>query len=202
MSVETYVYVVEGIDLEGEVPQTVRRAAMRAVNYATARARTSASKAIRRDVALPARYLSGAEGRLQITERAKLSSLESNIVGRRRPTSLARYSRGSVLSQDKQRRSKGVKVTVKPGVAKFIRRGFLIKLRGAGGELNNIGLAVRTDGGPPRGAFKPKKLSENLYLLYGLSVDVLFRRAVDPISPDILNNLQNEFARQLSLDDL
>ena len=200
--VETYVYIVEGVDLKGDVPPIVRRSAMRAVNRATSRARTKSSRAIREIAALPASYLSGSNGRLSITEKATMRSLQSEIVGRRRATSLARYTNGKVLTPQQQRRREGIRVTVKPGVAKFIRRGFLIKLRGADGDLLNVGLAVRTNGGPPAGAFKPKKISENLWLLYGLSVDTLFKRVIGPLTPEIEDELADEFDRLLTVEGL
>lgn len=190
--IETYVYVVEGINLEGEVTPAVRRAALRAVNYATGKARTSSGKKIRNRVNLPARYLTGSEGRLSATK-ATSSNLEGVITGRRRATSLARYAKGGS-------RARGVRVMVKPGSAKYIKRGFLMPLRsGADGSTRNLGLAIRTDGTAPSAAFKPKKISENLYLLYGLSVDVLFRGVIDAVTPEVQDDMENEFWRQLDL---
>jgi hypothetical protein len=193
MSVETYIYVVEGIDLEGEIPPAVRRAALRAVNYAAGRARTASGRAIRNRVNLPARYLTGSEGRLQLSQPASQSNLERVLTGRRRPISLAQYAKGGSSVR-------GVRVSVKPGVARYLKRGFLMKLRsGSDGSARNTGLAIRTDGAAPGGAFKPKKISDHLYLLYGLSVDVLFRGVIDAVSPDVQDNLENEFWRQLDL---
>lgn len=200
--VDTYVYLVEGIDLQGEVSPAIRRSAMRAVNYATSRARTASSRRIRDTFNLSARYLSQGEGRLTSTK-ADMSNLEGTITARRQATSLARYARGSVLSGKAQRASKGVMVKVaKAGPAKRISRGFLIRLRGAGGGLNNLGLAVRTDGSPPHGAFKPKKLTDNLYLLYGMSVDRMFDRVIGPMTPEIQDNLEQEFDRLMTLEGL
>lgn len=200
--VETYVYVVEGLNLQGEISPAVRRSAMRAVNYATSRARTASSRRIRDLFNLSARYLSESEGRLSSTK-ATRENLEGTITGRRRATSLAQYARGQVLSGKAQRASKGVVVKVaKAGPAKRINRSFLIKLRGAGGELSNVGLAIRTDGAAPHAAFKPKKLSENLYLLYGMSVDRMFNRVIGPMTPEILGNLEGEFDRLMTLEGL
>lgn len=190
--IDTYVYVVEGIQLEGEISSAVRRAALRAVNYATGKARTSSGKKIRNRVNLPARYLTGSEGRLSLSK-ASSANLEGVITGRRRPTSLARYAKGGS-------RGRGVRVMVKPGAAKYLKRGFLMPLRsGADGELRNMGLAIRTDGSAPSAAFKPKKISDHLYLLYGLSVDVLFRGVIDEVSPEIQDDMEAEFFRQLDL---
>lgn len=193
---ETYIYVVEGIELQGEISAATRKAALRAVNYATGRARTSSSKKIRNRVNLPARYLSGAQGRLTATK-ASQSNLETVITGRRRATSLARYAAGGS-------RGRGVRVKVlRAGPAKYLKRGFLMPLRaGKDGPLTNMGLAVRTDGKPPSSAFKPFKINENLYLLYGLSVDVLFRGVIDEVSPEIQDDMEREFFRQLDLGAL
>lgn len=192
MTVDTYVYVVEGIDLEGEVSPTVRRAALRAVNFATGKARTSSGKLIRQRANLPARYLTGTDGRLKM-KKATSADLEGVITGRRRATSLARYAKGGS-------RARGVRVMVKPGSAKYIKRGFLMPLRaGKDGPLTNLGLAVRTDGAAPAKAFKPFKINDSLYLLYGLSVDVLLRQVVGPLTPEIEDNLAAEFNRQLDL---
>lgn len=191
-----YIYVVEGLsdmNLSSEVPRQVRRAAMRAVNKATPKGRTAAGRAIRQDVNLPAGYLTGAAGRLQMSQAATTGNLERSITGRRRATSLARYAKGGS-------RAKGVRVMVKPGAARYIKRGFLMQLRaGNEGALGNLGLAVRTDGGAPAGAFKPKRISDNLWLVYGLSVDVMFRRVIGEITPGIQDDMEREFYRQLDL---
>lgn len=190
-----YVYVVEGLDLDlaDKVPGQVRKAAMRAVNRATTKGRSASGRAIRNQVNLPAGYLTGATGRLELSKPASQSSLERDITGRRRPTSLARYVSGGS-------KSRGVRVTVKPGAAKYIRRGFVMKLRSGASESNNKGLAIRTDGGAPAGSFKAKKINDNLWLVYGLSVDTLFRRVIDEVSPGIADDMEAEFWRQLNLE--
>ena len=190
-----YVYVVEGLDLDlaDKVPGQVRKAAMRAVNRATTKGRTASGRAIRNHANLPAGYLTGATGRLELSKPASQSSLERDITGRRRPTSLAQYVSGGS-------KARGVRVTVKPGSAKYIKRGFVMKLRSGASESNNLGLAIRTDGGAPAGSFKAKKINDNLWLVYGLSVDTLFRRVIDEVSPGIADDMEAEFWRQLNLE--
>lgn len=190
-----YVYVVEGLDLDlaDKVPGQVRKAAMRAVNYASAKGRTASGRAIRNHANLPAGYLTGADGRLQLSKAASAGNLERDITARRRPTSLARYYSGGS-------KARGVRVTVKPGHAKYLRRGFIMKLRSGASESNNKGLAIRTDGGAPAGSFKAKKINDNLWLVYGLSVDTLFRRVIDEVAPDIADDMEAEFWRQLNLE--
>jgi hypothetical protein len=190
---DPYLVAVEGLsdlgDLD-EITPAVERAALRAVNLATRKARTRSSKEMRNQVAFSARYLSGNAGRLAITETARRGSLQATITGRARPTSLARFTVGGQTRR-------GRRVQVKPGVAKRIGRSFVMNLRNG-----NKGLAVRTDGSPPRGAYKPKKLSENLYLLYGPSVDQVFRTVSEDVSDDAAADMEQEFGRLMNLEDL
>ena len=69
-------------------------------------------------------------------------------------------------------------------------------------------LAVRTEGGPPRGAYAPKQLKAfgpNVWLLYGPSVDqVLFSArnnggVVEEIAPEVMADLEAEFGRLIDL---
>lgn len=199
-----YIYVVEGlsdINLAEQEGAKVRKAAMRAVNKATTKGRTASGRAIRNHANLPAGYLTGAAGRLVLSKAASQSNLERDITGRRRPTSLARYTNMKVLTPEQGRRNKrGVKVAVKPGGAKYIKRGFVMRLKSGGSESNNLGLAIRTDGGAPAGSFKAKRINDKLWLVYGLSVDTLFRRVIDEVSPGIADDMEAEFWRQLNLD--
>ena len=191
-----YIYVVEGLDLDlaDKVPAQVRKAAMRAVNKATTKGRTASGRAIRDRVNLSAGYLTGAEGRLTMSKAASQANLEREITGRRRPTSLARYVVGGS-------KKNGARVKVlKAGGAKYIKRGFVMKLRSGASESDNRGLAIRTDGGAPAGSFKAKKINDNLWLVYGLSVDTLFRRVIDEVSPGIADDMEAEFWRQLNLE--
>lgn len=193
---ETYVYfTVQGAlksglhgDIE-EIPERIRKAAMRAVNKTADRARTASAREMRNQVNFPASYLN-AEGRLQVTKRANQDDLEARITGRQAPTSLARFVQGT------PKRGKGVRVQVKPGAARYMRRAFLMKLKN-----NNLGLAVRTDGGPPKGAYKPKQISENLWLVYGPSIDQVFRTVAEDVSEPMADYLEAEFLRLLDLGD-
>lgn len=184
---------VEGLSDLGdfdEVTPAIERAALRAINYATPRARTRSAREMRNQVAFPARYLTGNAGRLAITERARRGSLQSTITGRARPTSLATFVTGG-----QTRRGRSVKV--KPGVAKRIGRSFVMNLRNG-----NKGLAVRTDGQRPRGAYKPKRINDDLYLLYGPSVDQVFRTVSADGADDAAADLEREFGRLMDLEGL
>lgn len=208
MSGPTYVLAVEGLDAlryMETIPPAIERAALRAVNKTTQRARTAAARAIREQVNLPARYLGPSEGRLTVAKTAKRGDLEGIVRGRTRPTSLARFTNQKPLAPG-QRRKQGVKVSVKPGVAKYLSRAFLIPLRsGNDGELGNVGLAVRSDH-QPKGAYKPKLIGKNLWLLYGPSVSQILFSArnqggvAEDIAPDTVNFLEAEFLRLVNLD--
>lgn len=180
-----------------ELDADVRMALVRAVNRTADRTRTRASRKVRAEVNFSATYLSPSEGRLTVTQRARRDDLEAMISGRDRPTSLAQFTK----QRPGQKRGQGVAVQVKAGGArKLIKRAFLINLRGG-----NRGLAVRTSGGPPRGAWKPKMIAKNLYLLYGPSVDQVLMSAGDgggvyeEITPEALEEMEVEFLRQLEL---
>lgn len=190
---EYEVVAIEGLSALGEIESLSEReriAAIRAVNKTADRARTAASRLMRSQVDFTASYLNE---RLTVAKRASGTNLEAVIRGRDRPTSLARFVTGNT-------KAGSTPVMVKPGVAKFVKRSFIMKLRGAGGELTNRGLAVRTSGGPPKGAYKPARISDTLWLLYGVSVDQAFRSVRGEITPDAAIFLEAEFLRLMALD--
>lgn len=173
----------------------VQKAALWAIDKAAAKARTLAEKRAYAQVAFPARYLSPSQGRLTVSQRPRNSALRAVITGRSEPTSLARFARGSSKG--------GVSVRVKAGGSSTrIARAFLMNLRSG-----NTGLAVRTaDGEEPSGAYKPKKIGRNLWLLYGPSVDQVLLRPGAPttvfreIEPEILAFMEAEFDRVLNME--
>jgi hypothetical protein len=196
-----YVVAVEGLSaMRGldSIPKDVTLAAMRAVNKATDRARTSSSKLMREQVDFPARYLSGQDGRLEITQRATEGNLEAAITGRFRPTSLARFARSGTPGKN------GVRVEVAPGFAKLMRRAFLIRLRAGTADLDtksNLGLAIRLKPGETiQNKKKAVQLKNGLVLLYGPSVDQVFRTVASDVAPETADFLEAEFLRLMELD--
>ena len=181
-------------DLTGEAVET---ALVRSINKVTDRLRTKAAKVAREQVNFPASYLSPSGQRLWVKQRARKSAMEAIIEGRGRPTSLARFA---TTTYRKKRKDNSVPVMVAPGQKRLIKRGFLIKLRNG-----NIGLAVRTNGGAPPGAYKPKEISKNLWLLYGPSVDQALQSAsngggiFEDLQIEALDELEDEFTRQLKV---
>lgn len=196
-----YAVFVEGIDALNdfdEIPKDIARTARMAINKTVRFARTRGSEEIRKQVAFPARYLTS-EDRLQ-TFFATGASLRGRVSVRERPTSLARFVRnaaGSARDTNKKwrgSRSRGAQVQVKPGATRTIRRAFAVNLKN-----NNLGLAIRTDGGPPDRAYKPKMLSPGVWLVYGPSVAQVFDTVRGDISDEAGDKLQAEFMRLMDL---
>ena len=191
-----YIFAIEGLESAEDLPYTdeqIVRAASRAINSSLDRARVLSVREMRRQVRFPQSYLRGDDSRLRVTQRASGHRLEGVVAGRRRPTSLARFVTGG------GRNRKPVTVEVKPGRATTIKRGFLINLRRGSGGLGNQGLAIRTDGSKPDRAYRPKKIGDNLWLLYGPSVDQVFQTVRDDISPEVQDHLEGEFLRLLEV---
>lgn len=186
--------LLDGVDL-GQ--RNIARNLARAINSTTRWAKAESSREIREQVKLPARYLSGANGRLQQTKVAQPSDLSAIITGRHRPTSLARFARNARRSGQT-----GARVEVSPGSARFMPRAFFIKLRsGADGSNNNLGLAIRLpEGKRPGRAYRPKLVGRNLWLLYGPSVDQVFDDVAEDISPEAADRLEREFLRLTDID--
>ena len=86
---------------------------------------------------------------------------------------------------------------VKPGMARMLRRAFVFELKNG-----NRGLAMRTSGGRPLGAYRPTPLGKNLWLLYGPSVDQVFggTGVAQEISPELVDYLEHEFHRLLDAE--
>ena len=196
----TYVFAVEGLDAITSIealPAEVLTAARQAVNKTTERARALGARRIREQVAFLARYLSGEDARLKITKRAQGLSLTGVVAGRSRPTSLARFATSGRVG-----RRGGVRVQVKPGSARAMPGAFLMRLKSGKSFSDssfNLGLAVRTKGGKPKTAYKPFRITDKLWLLYGPSVDQVFRSVAPEIAPAMGDFLEDEFNRLLDL---
>lgn len=210
---ETYIVAVSGLDdvlnsLE-EITPAVKRSLLRAVNFTTTRGRTRASREIRNQVAFPASYLSPSGGRLVAIPTKDKDNPTGYIRARTEATSLARLTKAKPLRPTERRPKRGIRLTVKPGVARYtdskgsgLNGAFILPL-----SNSNLGLAVRSDSAP-KGAFKPKKMGKNLWLLYGPSVSQILYSArnnggvADDIQPDLEALLLGEFNRQMELTDV
>lgn len=182
---DEYVIFVEGFenlhDLESLDKDTTLNI-VRSLNTTVTRFRKQSADDMRQEVAFSASYL---RNKLTVTKKATQSSLEAVISGRDRPTSLARFvTRGKV-------RQPGVTVDVEPGKPKELEGAFLIELKNG-----NRGLAVRLKAGQSiRNSRAAKKLSNNVYLLYGPSVDQVFKGVAGDEAPKALAFLEREFLR-------
>lgn len=185
---QNYVVAVEGLDeITEDTAARVRRLASMAVNTTARRYRTVASKAIRAQVNFPASYLDSAEaGNLRVAEFATPGKLEAAVRGRFRATSLARFVKGPRVG--------GVKsptVEVAPGHREQMKRAFLVGL-----NSGNVGLAVRLRPGERvENKTRMVKMSGGLYLLYGPSVDQVFRQVAEDVSDPAADFLETEFMR-------
>lgn len=197
------VTAVNVLDIEqflAEQPATVRAAARIAINQtATRKAVPRFRQSMADEVNFPKGYLND-PSRFGVTKQARDDDLEAAITARFRPTSLARFAEGS---EEGARRTGGVNVKVdRGGGARRINRAFFVKLRRGGDTSDgfNLGLAIRLKPGETlRGRKKGAsgvRLAEDLYLLYGPSVDQVFREASVAESPAVADDLQTEFVRQ------
>lgn len=149
-------------------------------------------RAIQEQVKFPGGYLN--RERLDITKQATDSDLSVAVTARFRPTSLARFAPGQTV--EGARRTGQVTVRVKGGRSVRMENAFLVRLRGAP-DGYNVGLAVRLRAGEQlrksRGAVR---LDNNVYLLYGPSIDQVFRTVAVEETDAVLLDLDVEFRRQ------
>lgn len=138
--------------------------------------------------------------RLGVRTRATDSNLAVMISGRQRATSLARFAKGQTVQST---RRKGVRVRVKQGSAgALLERAWLVRLnRGASADRDyyNLGLAIRLEPGERlrnKREVRSVQLDQNVYLLYGPSVDQVFREVMVTDTPVVLDKVRDEFFRQ------
>lgn len=195
-------------------PEVASKAMSIAINE-TARgpALDFARKAMTEEVNFPEGYLTG--DRLGVVQWARDDHLEAVIRGRDRPTLLARFSQdrpedmGAIRATNnrvgagRSGRDRGrVTVVVHPNEPKRLASGFFVALRSGG-----IGLAIRLRPGEtisnvraykPVPLFRDKDGTPVVYLLYGPSVDQVFRGVAERIAPQITEALEKEFIRQFA----
>jgi hypothetical protein len=199
------------VDIEGvkdaaeyfkHLPDLTKRAARLAINTVINRGGMKAIKdQMYREINFPKGYLNG--DRLRVSKLAKEEDLEGIIVGRKRATSLARFvAPGTPLGSA---RGRTVKVTVRNGGATYLRNAWLVRLKAGAKSITednfNIGLAVRVR---PGDSLKGKKTAHQAWLnqahtvalLYGPSVDQVFRDVAEDTGPTVLKLVSVEFLRQ------
>lgn len=183
------------------VPDLANEAAFFAVNDTSRDTVPLLKRTMRKQINFPSKYLNAE--RLSIRRKATRSRLEATISGRDRPTSLARFAEGATPENS---RKAPIIVHVKPGKKKVLNKpssktkAFLVRLRN-----NNIGLAVRLPKGETlsnsEGAIpltRGKRPDENVYLLYGPSVDQVLQGVIPDSTDEITRMLQSNFLRQFT----
>lgn len=182
-------------------PEIARRSARIAINSI---AQGAGLKLIQREIekqaAFPAGYIED-PSRLRVSSLASDNNLEAKITARGRATSLARFAGSSALPTP---RGAGVTVTVNPGSPRTLKGAFLVRLR-KGASLTeddyNVGLAIRLKPGQQvinKNTQSSIQLSHNVYLLYGPSVDQIFRDVAVEQSSPLADLVNNEFVRQFT----
>lgn len=196
---------VEGLDdLKnfGQIKPAIRLAAARAINKTSRDGRVEIARDIRDQVKLPASYVAPSQKRLYVSQMATQQQLEGRITARTRATSLARFVQGT------PQRGQGVRVEVAPGRSRYMKRAFLIKLRSGKNDIDtkfNMGLAIRLRPGESlRNKANVRRMEKGLYLLYGPSVDQIFRAndgsgVANDIAPSLAVRLEREFLRLLEI---
>lgn len=182
-------------DLE-DLPKQSQVAAQRAINKTLRDARARSGRILRQEVAFPARYLTGADGKIEQLS-AGAGKLEGKLFAASRPTGLARFVTNPNAKKGK------LKVEVQPGGQRALPGAFLLGLGKGGGESSM--LAVRSPG-KPTGAYRPRRLGKSLWLLYGPSVAQALlgsggRKGIWPdMEDEVANALEKEYLRQLGLE--
>jgi hypothetical protein len=185
--------ILDAVGFFQRLPDVADKAAQLAINtVATRGGMTLVRRSILDEIAFPKNYLT--DDRIGVTKKAKPGDLEAVITARDRATSLARFAApGTPLGS---RARVGVQVHVKnSNGATTLKQAWLTKLRNG-----NVGLAVR---------LKPGQALSNRYkgvtawlvpdkvaLLYGPSVDQVFRDVSEKSAAPVGRMVNEEFLRQ------
>jgi hypothetical protein len=156
-------------------------------------------KAIRSQVAFPGGYVED-EDKFRVSRLSTPGNLELAITARQRPTSLARFASGGAVG------SEGVTIRVKPGASVRLKKAFLVRLNQGitlTNESFNVGVAVRLKGGAASMRNKTDnskmvRFAKDVFLLYGPSVDQVFKTVSVTETPHVLNEVETEFYRQFA----
>jgi hypothetical protein len=152
-------------------------------------------KGITDQVNFPAGYVN--DDRLGVTRRATPSNLEAHIVGRQRPTSLARFATSGVVGG-----KGGVTVSINKKGSSTFKGGFLVRLKAGSEDGGNVGLAVRLAPGTTlnkKDQSRMVRFDTNVVLLYGPSIDQVLRNSVvESETPGVVTQITTEFYRQFA----
>ncbi len=183
-------------------PGMSRKAATMSINSGARKGRVLGKREIMRQVSLPSSYFGNEKsGRLRVSRWATEGNLEAAIRGRAEATSLLRFvtnvsslhARGT---SDTISAGRGTaRLRVKPGSATAIDNAYILRLKGG-----NYGLAIRPGHTGVRGRYNQRYIGKGNQwaLLYGPSVDQVFRTVRGDISPDVGSYVAGEFNRQFN----
>lgn len=151
------------------------------------------------EINFPTGYLN--KERLSVDRLATDTNLEAAISGRDRATSLARFATSGAVGK-----RGGVTVQVSKGNSTLLKKAFLIRLkrgRQMDGANYNVGLAIRLGPGETiQNKTMPNTASASLgngvVLLYGPSVDQVFKGVASDIAPNVADEAATEFFRQFT----
>ncbi len=184
-------------------PRIAKTAARVAINQTAERKGLVALRDLMsEEVAFPENYLRDPK-RLAVTQRARDGNLEARVTARSRPTSLARFASGASII-GRRAGGGGLTVRVNPSLRRTLSQAFLVRLRAGEGPVTddsfNIGLAIRLKAGEViSNKIKMAPFGGGLYLLYGPSVDQVYRTVAASNAPMIADYLAEEFFRQFVL---
>lgn len=176
------------------IPEVAAQSAALAINTTVDRKLLpSAKKEMLAQINFPSGYLDQ-EDRLGIAKRADANSLEAVVRARDRATSLARFTNGQTPQNS---RGRPLNVQVKRGRTVTLKKAFLVTLKNG-----NIGLAVRLKPGQHLNnklvTYNEVKLAKDVYLLYGPSVDQVFKGIADEQVDKVAGFAASEFYRQFA----
>lgn len=184
-------------------PEITERAASMALNQTTERKGLKLARdKMLEQVAFPTGYLY--PPRFGVVRKARPGSLLTVMRGAFTPTPLGRFAgeqRTRFITARKHSRKvqrPKIRVQIKPGRFVELPKAFLLTLRNG-----NIGLGIRLEPGETlRNSIGAKQILTGplagVYLLYGPSVDQVFRTVAVDITPPLLLELENEFLRQFT----
>lgn len=151
-------------------------------------------KAVAAEINFPSGYV---DDKIEVAQKATPTRLVASLVGRQRPTSLARFVTGGTVGG-----KGGVTVRVKGG-SKFMKSAFLVRLKAGKGITDdnyNLGLAIRLKEGMTlnkKDTSRMVHLESDVVLLYGPSVDQILRNeAAEAEGPEVVSAIATEFFRQ------
>lgn len=178
------------------LPDVTLEAAFLAINDTARDSVVTLRRAMTSQVNFPRGYLN--TDKLGIKRKANRINLEAVIAGRDRPTSLARFAPGATPENSRRR---PIRVKVSKGGSGVVfnsdRRkasAFLLRLKNG-----NIGLAIRLKPGERlQNSDKAVRLQDNVYLLYGPSVDQVMQGVSEDLAPEIQETVASKFFRQFA----